>query len=147
MPERFCRACGAELAGGLKFCEKCGTATQPAETQPAVTTATAAMPVTAQPAAAPPAAEARPTSALNTVKGMDAAAPTQPVRGVVDDGDALGRPVKKRSHAWIYWAVVAIVCAVVGVTSTPWLLLVAIGAAAYSFYIFRGGRWVFWISP
>jgi len=131
MPEKFCRACGAELASELKFCEKCGTATHAADVQPA-----AAQPATAQPA-----------SALNTVKGMETAAPTQQVRGVVDDGDALGRPVKKRSHAWIYWAVVAIICVVIGVTSTPWLLLVAIGAAAYSFYIFRGGRWVFWISP
>ena len=142
MPERYCRACGGELKSGLKFCEKCGAATvaEPAADAPStVATATAT--------AAPPKPAAEPPSVLKTVKGAAAASASPPVRGVVDDGDALGRPVKKRSHAWIYWAVIAIVCLVVGVSSTPWLILVALAAAAYSFYIFRGGSWVFWIGP
>jgi hypothetical protein len=55
--------------------------------------------------------------------------------------------VKKRSYVFIYWAIIAIICLVVGVMTAPWLILVAIGAGAYSFYIYRGGRWVFWIGP
>ena len=130
MPEKYCRSCGSELKSELKFCEKCGTAT-----------------VAEAPTAAKPAVETQASSPLKTVKGTAGAATSQPVRGVVEDGDAVGRPVKKRSHVWIYWAVIAIACAVVGFSSTPWLLLAALGAAAYSFYIFRGGSWVFWIGP
>ena len=51
---------------------------------------------------------------------------------------------RRRSKAWIYYALLAI-CAVIVGFSQPTTFLVAIGCALYSRYIYRGGSIVVWL--
>lgn len=60
----------------------------------------------------------------------DASAP-QPVR-------------RKRSIAWIYYAVLTVGAVVLGFQA-PGTFVVALALGAYSTYLFRGGRFVLWI--
>jgi hypothetical protein len=55
------------------------------------------------------------------------------------------RPTKKRSLAWIYYAIIASICAFIGFNTTAGLLVPAALCALYSVYLFRGGRFVVWI--
>lgn len=55
------------------------------------------------------------------------------------------RPVhRKRSIAWIYYALLAAV-GVIASFQSPVILVAALACGAYSAYIFRGGRFVLWI--
>jgi hypothetical protein len=51
---------------------------------------------------------------------------------------------RKRSRAWIYYAVIAITGLVLGFVH-PAFLVVTVIAGAYAIYLYRGGRWVIWI--
>ena len=55
------------------------------------------------------------------------------------------RPARKRSIAWLYYAVLAAVCAVFGIHQDANLLIPAGVCAAYLAYLFCGGRFVLWI--
>jgi len=62
------------------------------------------------------------------------------VKKLLEDGHA-----RKRSAAWIYYAVLAVLSFIVGVSVNPSGLLGALLFGSYSIYLFRGGRIVFWI--
>jgi hypothetical protein len=49
-----------------------------------------------------------------------------------------------RSAIWLYYAVIALIAAALGLKH-PATLVVVLPAGAYSVYLFRGGRWVLWI--
>jgi len=51
---------------------------------------------------------------------------------------------KKRSLAWIYYGILTVLAVGAGFLS-PSAFLVAIPFAAYTTYLYRGGRWVLWI--
>lgn len=55
------------------------------------------------------------------------------------------RPVRRRSMAWVYYAIIAIAALFVVPSSHGGSLIVTLLAGLYSAYIFRGGRIVFWI--
>ena len=56
------------------------------------------------------------------------------------------QPGRRRSKAWVYYAAIAVLAVIGGiVTQSPSALLPAVLCAAYSVYIYRGGRFVFWI--
>jgi len=55
------------------------------------------------------------------------------------------RPTRKRSLAWIYYALIAAVCTYVGFDNSVEALVPAALCAGYSVYLFRGGRFVLWI--
>jgi hypothetical protein len=59
--------------------------------------------------------------------------------------NSTSRPAKKRSLAWIYYALIAVVCGYLGFDKSIGLLVPAGLCAAYSAYLFRGGRFVVWI--
>jgi hypothetical protein len=50
----------------------------------------------------------------------------------------------KRSAVWLYYFGIAVLATCLGFTH-PASFVVAAVAAAYSAYLYRGGRWVFWI--
>ena len=52
--------------------------------------------------------------------------------------------LRKRSIAWIYYALLALVGVIAGFQA-PAAFLVALACGAYSAYLFRGGRFVLWI--
>ncbi|HEY5178826.1 MAG TPA: hypothetical protein VIJ07_03470 [Dermatophilaceae bacterium] len=53
---------------------------------------------------------------------------------------------RRRSVAWVYYAIIAILGVVIAFsTGQMGMLLLALLGAAYSTYIFRGGRIVVWI--
>jgi hypothetical protein len=51
---------------------------------------------------------------------------------------------KKRSIAWIYYAVLSVAAGFAGFQA-PAVFLIALACGAYSAYLFRGGRFVLWI--
>ena len=51
---------------------------------------------------------------------------------------------RRRSVAWIYYALIALALVVAGF-SAPVSFLLALAIGAYSVYLFRGGRFVLWI--
>jgi len=55
------------------------------------------------------------------------------------------RPVRRRSKAWVYYAIIAVLGLVAVPTSHGGSLIVTLLAGLYSAYIYRGGRIVFWI--
>jgi hypothetical protein len=52
---------------------------------------------------------------------------------------------RKRSVAWLYYAVIAVVLVIFAVSTVLAALLPALLAAAYSLYLYRGGRFVLWL--
>lgn len=55
-----------------------------------------------------------------------------------------GRP--RRSVAWVYYSIIAVIAVFASISSgEPEVLLAAAVSAAYAAYIFRGGRFVIWI--
>jgi hypothetical protein len=54
-------------------------------------------------------------------------------------------PTRKRSLAWIYYSLIAVVCACFGLATDIRALVPAILASAYAVYLYRGGRIVLWI--
>jgi hypothetical protein len=50
----------------------------------------------------------------------------------------------RRSKAWIYYAIIAALSVVALVGGQLTGLVVAVGASAYSRYLYRGGRVVIW---
>jgi hypothetical protein len=55
-------------------------------------------------------------------------------------------PRTKRSLAWIYYSIIAVVAVFASIDAgKPEILIAAALCAAYAVYIFRGGRVVFWI--
>lgn len=63
----------------------------------------------------------------------------------MEDTTQQNRPTRKRSIAWIYYAILAMVCLFVGFNTEIGALVPAALCAAYSVYLFRGGRFVLWI--
>jgi len=55
-----------------------------------------------------------------------------------------GRDGTGRSAIWLYWAAISAGAFVLGFAHAA-AFLVALAAGAYATYLFRGGRWVFWI--
>jgi hypothetical protein len=55
-----------------------------------------------------------------------------------------GHDGTRRSAAWLYYLLIALVAAGLGL-SHPAVFVIALGAGAYSLYLYRGGRWVLWI--
>ena len=55
-----------------------------------------------------------------------------------------GHDGTRRSAIWLYWAAIAAVAFIVGFAH-PAGFLIALAAGAYTTYLYRGGRWVFWI--
>jgi hypothetical protein len=55
------------------------------------------------------------------------------------------QPVRRRrSIAWVYYAILALVGVFASFTA-PGVLVLTLACAAYSAYLFRGGRFVLWI--
>lgn len=53
---------------------------------------------------------------------------------------------RRRSVAWIYYAVLSVLALIVGVSSAGFaMVLGALLLAAYAVYLFRGGRFVLWV--
>lgn len=50
----------------------------------------------------------------------------------------------RRSIAWLYYAILAVVALIAGV-GQPALLVAALPFGAYSRYLYRGGRIVIWL--
>jgi hypothetical protein len=69
-----------------------------------------------------------------------ASAPSTPVTSAMPQ---VGTTTRKRSVAWIYYAILACVGVMVGFQQ-PSAFLAAIACGAYSRYIYRGGRIVIW---
>lgn len=55
------------------------------------------------------------------------------------------RPRRKRSVAWVYYTILAVLCLVGAFSVGPSALLPAVLCGAYATYLFRGGRFVLWI--
>ncbi|WP_285743232.1 hypothetical protein [Lentzea sp. NBRC 105346] len=55
------------------------------------------------------------------------------------------RPHRRRSIAWVYYAILAAAGVYVGFDIDVTALIPAVLCAAYSVYLFRGGRYVWWI--
>lgn len=51
---------------------------------------------------------------------------------------------KKRSPAWLFWALLTVGALLAALSGTPWLALLALATGAYAVYLFRGGRIVVW---
>jgi hypothetical protein len=51
----------------------------------------------------------------------------------------------RRSKAWVYYAILAVLCLVGAFSVGPSALLPAALTAAYATYLYRGGRIVFWL--
>ena len=58
--------------------------------------------------------------------------------------DELAPRTRRRSKAWIYYALIALLAVSAGF-SHPAMFLVAIASALYSRYIHRGGAVVIWL--
>ncbi|WP_043717805.1 hypothetical protein [Kutzneria sp. 744] len=61
------------------------------------------------------------------------------------DNGTQNKPTRKRSLAWIYYSVIAVVATCFGFATDIRALLLAVIAAAYAVYLYRGGRFVLWI--
>jgi hypothetical protein len=55
------------------------------------------------------------------------------------------KPKRKRSVAWLYYALISIVSLIAAFGVDPRALIVTAVCGAYSVYLFRGGRFVLWI--
>jgi hypothetical protein len=55
------------------------------------------------------------------------------------------RPVRRRSTAWVYYAIIAVLGLAAVPSSHGVSLIVTLLAGLYATYIYRGGRVVFWI--
>jgi hypothetical protein len=55
------------------------------------------------------------------------------------------RPTRRRSIAWVYYAILAIAGIWIGFSAHIAALLPGVLCALYSAYLFRGGRFVLWI--
>ena len=55
------------------------------------------------------------------------------------------RPTRKRSKAWLYYSVLAVLSLFAIPSTHGASLLFTAAAGAYAAYLYRGGRIVFWI--
>jgi hypothetical protein len=122
-----CVQCGAPGRPGGRFCGACGGQ------------------VVAQ---APPVEPAPPPGAVGTLRFASAPPPPPapvPVRTTGQTGSLLRTADgRRRSAAWIFYALCAIACLVAS-PAHPKSILGAAIAGLYAIYLFRGGRFVLWI--
>lgn len=52
---------------------------------------------------------------------------------------------RKRSVAWVYYSIITVLLLIVAVSSVFAAVLPALVTAAYSLYLYRGGRFVLWL--
>jgi hypothetical protein len=55
------------------------------------------------------------------------------------------RPPRRRSVAWVYYTILAVLAVVASFSVGPSAILPAVLCGAYATYLFRGGRIVLWI--
>jgi hypothetical protein len=115
---KSCSSCGADLNQGGKFCTHCGAA------------------ATGAPGGGP-----EPSALAPAIPPASVAAPVPPGAPFPV---SLGQRTKRRSAAWIYYAVLSLVGVVAAAAGTPQALLGTAVAALYAVYLFRGGRVVIW---
>jgi hypothetical protein len=55
------------------------------------------------------------------------------------------KPVRKRSTAWIYYAILAVLGLLAAPSTNGGTLWASLALGAYAVYIFLGGRYVWWV--
>lgn len=118
----YCDQCGTSVAGSASFCMDCGSALPALSPQPTSKAATT------------------PDSSSDTRTGGSATPSLVALRGVVTP-QGRGR---RRSKAWVYYAILAVFSLLTVFTGKPIGLVGTLLCGAYSYYIYQGGRIVIW---
>jgi len=118
----YCDQCGSQLDGIGAYCSHCGSS------------------VATEPTRSAPTHDEPRRDVSGRQPHVNAGSSATAMRGIVTTS---GR-TSARSKAWIYYAVLAVLCLFGVFAGKPIGLVGSLVCAAYSYYIYQGGRVVIW---
>jgi hypothetical protein len=118
-----CPNCGERPVSGHRFCEYCGTPVKPTPRETSMRGQAREAPISQQ-------------GQMRASQQTSASLPYE---------ISTGQRRRKRSAAWIYYAILSILCVIAAIGSSEYVALIGTALfGLYAFYLFRGGRIVIW---